>query len=88
MFDWTSLSKKSLDKIIYKVGLEEWKSMDDDDKEVWINTNLDANEHEMYEAESRKRMLNQSKGGGGRKKRRITKRKLTRKRRMTRSKRR
>jgi hypothetical protein len=88
MFDWQLLSKKSLDKIIYKVGLDEWDSMSDDDKETWINTNLTDKEHEMYETESRRRLLNQSKMGGGKKRRITKKRKLSRKRKMTRSKRR
>jgi hypothetical protein len=88
MWDWTLLSKKSLDEIINKIGLEQWGSMSDDDKEVWINENLTNEEHETYEAESRKALLNSPKMGGGKKRRITKKRKLNRKRRMTRRKRR
>ncbi len=86
MWDWTLLSQDSLDEIINKVGRSEWESMDDEGKEVWLNENLTEEEGARYEMESRRALLNQSVGGRGKKKHKVTKK--MRKRKMTRRKRR
>ncbi len=86
MWDWTLLSKESMDEIIGKAGRSEWESMDDEAKEQWLNENLTEEEGDRYETESRRALLNQNAGKRRGKKRVTRKRKMTRRRRQTRRK--
>ena len=86
MWDWTLLSQDSLNEIIGKAGRSEWESMNNEDKEVWLNENLTEEEGDRYEMESRRDLLNQNAGRRRGKKRVTRKRKMTRRRRHTRRK--
>ena len=76
---------------LYVIGLKLWNKMDDNTKAEWISNKLDKDSYSKYESEYRNALSNQDDSNepvdGGRK-RRITKKKLNRKRKMTRSKRR
>jgi hypothetical protein len=84
MWDWTLLSQDSLNEIKNKV----WESMDNDEKEIWLNENLTEEEGDRYDTESRRALIGQDKmyqEGGvrrGKKKHKVTKK--MRKRKMTR----
>ena len=71
---------------LYVIGLKLWNKMDDYTKAEWISNKLDKDSYSKYESEYRNALSNERVDGG--KKRRITKKKINRKRKMTRSKRR
>ena len=72
-----------MDEIITKYGHLSWAELSDDEKEQWIEENLNENEFEKYEMDSRRTDIGQNTGSGIR----TTKKKVGRKRKITRRRR-
>ena len=72
-----------MDEIITKYGQLSWAELSDDEKEQWIEENLNENEFEKYEMDSRRTDIGQNTGSGIR----TTKKKVGRKRKITRRRR-
>ena len=72
-----------MDEIITKYGHLSWAELSDDEKEQWIEENLNENEFEKYEMDSRRTDIGQNTGSGIR----TTKKKVCRKRKITRRRR-
>jgi len=81
LLDINHLSKQSMDEIITKYGQLSWAELSDDEKEQWLTENLNENEFEKYEMESRRTNIGQNAGSGTTKKKMGRKRKITRRRR-------
>lgn len=78
MWDWTILSKESIDEIVNKAGSDYWNSLSNEEKGVWIEENLTEEESDRFEQESRRALLNQN-GGKSKRRRRTRRRRQTRK---------
>ena len=72
-----------MDEIISKYGQLSWAELSEDEKEQWLTENLNETEFEKYEMESRGNILGQNTASGIRtmKKKVGRKRKITRRRR-------